>query len=195
VILLQTPYLSSQLKSETQKSAITEVLIKPLTPDGLRALIRHTCIWPCRQVSHLPDLIYCDDTRTIEPTRLVGTTILLVEDNEINQDVARSILELEGATVFIVENGAEALECLQTDADHFSLVLMDIQMPVMDGLEATRRIRKELGLARLPVIALTAGALASDRDACLAAGMNDFIPKPFDAEHMVSVIRTNALRS
>ncbi|CCG09364.1 PAS domain S-box protein [Pararhodospirillum photometricum] len=127
------------------------------------------------------------------PSRtLAGVRVLIVEDNPVNQDVARRILDLEGARVTQVTNGAEALDALQAEPTAFDVVLMDAQMPVMDGYEATRRIRHTLKLGRLPIIALTAGALEVERDRAFAAGMDDFIAKPFDIDQMVAIVRRHA---
>ncbi|MFD2263292.1 response regulator [Lacibacterium aquatile] len=122
--------------------------------------------------------------------RLAGMRCLVVEDNAINQLVAQQVLALEGASVELVDNGAQAVEFLRgIETDSIDVVLMDIQMPVMDGLEATTYIRRELKLDRLPIIALTAGALAEERQRCLDVGMNGFIPKPLDIEKLVILIR------
>ncbi|WP_439685770.1 histidine kinase [Cupriavidus oxalaticus] len=102
--------------------------------------------------------------------------VLLVEDNEINREVAVHLLQQAGITPDTAENGRVALERLATQA--YDLVLMDMQMPVMDGVEATRRIRADARLAALPVVAMTANALPEDRERCLAAGMDDHIAKP-----------------
>ena len=109
---------------------------------------------------------------------LRGKRILLVDDNELNQEVAQGILEDVGVEIRIAGHGAEALECLSREA--FDCVLMDIQMPVMDGLEATRIIRADPTLANTIVIAMTANARGEDREECLAVGMNDFVTKPFN---------------
>ena len=111
---------------------------------------------------------------------LRGLRILVVDDSDTNRDVARRILEIEGATVILAENGLQAVDYLRRRAQGVDLVLMDIQMPVLDGREAARRIRRDLSLAALPIIALTAGALSSERQCALDAGMTDFITKPFD---------------
>ena len=107
---------------------------------------------------------------------LQATRILLVEDNVFNQQIAQEMLEEVGATVSIANNGAAALELLHETS--FDCVLMDLQMPVMDGLEATRRIRATPQLSQLPVLAMTATATTEARVRCLHAGMNDFISKP-----------------
>jgi CheY-like chemotaxis protein/HPt (histidine-containing phosphotransfer) domain-containing protein len=120
--------------------------------------------------------------------RLKGRHFLLVEDNLLNQAVARGILELAGATLDVAEDGQQALNMLRADAGRYDIVLMDMQMPVLDGFSATAMLRRELKLD-LPVIAMTAGVLASERDRCLEAGITDFIPKPVVVEEMLAVIQ------
>ncbi|MBP9143260.1 MAG: response regulator [Thermoanaerobaculia bacterium] len=119
---------------------------------------------------------------------LAGARLLLVEDNRVNQVVASRILRRFGATVEIVSSGEEALQRLA--GEEFELVLMDVQMPGLDGYETTRRIRSDLGLAaaQLPVLALTASVLPEERRRAAAAGMNDFIAKPFDPQRIRQVI-------
>ncbi len=124
-----------------------------------------------------------------KPQRLAGVRILLAEDNKINQMVAKGLLGKEGAAITVADNGRLALEALRAQPDAFDLVLMDLQMPEMDGFEATRAIRTELGLQALPIIAMTANAMASDRQACLDAGMNDHVGKPFQIDQLVATIR------
>jgi PAS domain S-box-containing protein len=120
--------------------------------------------------------------------RAAGVRILVVEDNAINQDVVQKILENEGAAVEIAGNGAEALEWLRQHAASIDAVLMDAQMPVMDGFEATRRVREDLNLTELPIIALSAGVRATERERCLESGMNDFISKPLDVDRLIATI-------
>jgi PAS domain S-box-containing protein len=121
--------------------------------------------------------------------RLAGMRLLLVEDNLNNQQIACELLEGEGASVAIANHGQEALDILVANADGFDLVLMDLQMPVMDGLTAARHIRQSPGLAHLPIVAMTANAMQSDREACTAAGMNEHVGKPFELNHLVAVLR------
>jgi signal transduction histidine kinase/CheY-like chemotaxis protein len=124
--------------------------------------------------------------------RLEGMRLLLVEDNPNNQLVASELLNFEGALVQIANNGSEGVEAVAAAVPRFDVVLMDLQMPVMDGFDATRVIRFELGLKDLPIVAMTANAMASDREACLGAGMNDHVGKPFDLNHLVRVLRQQA---
>ena len=118
--------------------------------------------------------------------QLAGVRILVVEDNPLNQEVIGDLLRLAGATVTLADNGREAVERVEREAA--DLVLMDMQMPLMDGLDATRAIRAEARHASLPIIALTANALSEDRDRCLAAGMNDFLTKPIDPEQLFAAL-------
>jgi PAS domain S-box-containing protein len=119
---------------------------------------------------------------------LQGVRILLVDDSDINREIGARVLEREGATVETCANGREAVERLREGAD-FDAVLMDIQMPVMDGYEATRRIRADLGLTALPILALTAGALSEERRKAEAAGMNEFLTKPLDPLVLVRTLK------
>ena len=118
--------------------------------------------------------------------RLDGCAVLLVEDNAFNQQVARELLELSGATVEVANNGEEALA--EMGRRGFDCVLMDVQMPVMDGLEATRRIRGDPALRDTLVVAMTANAGVDDRARCLAAGMNEFLAKPVVPELLAATI-------
>jgi signal transduction histidine kinase/DNA-binding response OmpR family regulator/CHASE3 domain sensor protein len=119
---------------------------------------------------------------------LDGRRILVVEDDVRNVFALANLLEPRGAVVDIARNGREALDRLAARPD-VDLVLMDIMMPEMDGLEATRRLRQDPRFARLPVIALTAKAMADDRERCLAAGANDYIAKPLDVDKLLSLVR------
>ena len=112
--------------------------------------------------------------------------ILLVEDNDINQIVAREILQDAGFVVEVADNGLIGLEMVQRGG--WDLVLMDMQMPVMDGIAATLEIRKLAGFAALPIIAMTANAMQRDRDRCREAGMNDYVVKPIDPSQLCSVL-------
>ena len=117
--------------------------------------------------------------------------VLLAEDNDLNALIAQAFLEREGVIVERANNGREAVRRALREIGRPHLVLMDVLMPTMDGMAATREIRSReqaLGLARVPVIAMTATASDEDKDACLAAGMDDFLPKPFSAEQLANVM-------
>ena len=126
---------------------------------------------------------------------LAGLHLLVVEDNANNRQVAQELLTQEGAAVTLAGDGVEGLDALTMADPPFDAVLMDLQMPVMDGFTATRLIRDDLGLHALPVIAMTANAMASDREACLAAGMDDHVGKPIDLAELVRVLHRHVGRA
>ncbi len=138
-------------------------------------------------------------TAALEPARardaarpvghqLAGARLLIVDDTETNREIAVKLLSLEGALCQTASNGREAIDRLRDNPAGFDCVLMDVQMPEMDGLEATHAIRRQLGLVDLPVIALTAGAMTSQREVALAAGMNGFVAKPFRLKELVAAL-------
>jgi PAS domain S-box-containing protein len=120
---------------------------------------------------------------------LVGVRVLAVDDSEVNLEVAKRILERQGAIVATCADGAAAVEYVRAHQAELDLVLMDVQMPVLDGNEAARRIRGELKLTTLPIIALTAGALEGERKRAFEAGMTDFVTKPFDPHLLIRKAR------
>jgi signal transduction histidine kinase/FixJ family two-component response regulator len=121
-----------------------------------------------------------------EIERLKGMRTLVVEDNEFNQDLIKELLEQRGVEVTLCGNGREAIE--ELSKAHYDIVLMDIQMPIMDGYEATRQIRATPALAGQCVIAMTANAMVEDYERCIQAGMNDFVSKPIDVDHFYQTL-------
>lgn len=121
--------------------------------------------------------------------RLAGLNLLVVEDNALNRQVADGLLRAEGAEVQLAEGGLEGVKTVITATRRFDAILMDIQMPDIDGFEATRRIRSDARFAALPIVAMTANASNADREACLNAGMNDHVGKPINLDALVSVLR------
>ena len=113
--------------------------------------------------------------------------ILLAEDNPVNQKLAKIMLLKAGYQVMVANNGQEAVKILTDAPDGVDLIFMDVQMPLMDGLEATRRIRK-LGFGELPVVAMTAHAMKGDRERCIEAGMNDYVTKPIKRQLVFEMI-------
>ncbi|MBK8176045.1 MAG: nitrate- and nitrite sensing domain-containing protein [Rhodospirillales bacterium] len=158
------------------------ILMKPMAPSALFDTIARVL----RVESVADQDVGAPSAVLLEaPNRLEGAHVLLVEDNEFNQQVAREILNGFGVRVDVADNGAIALEKLK--ASLYDAVLMDMQMPVMDGFTATREIRS-LGWADLPIIAMTANAMQQDRNECLAAGMNDHLAKPIDPQQLASTL-------
>ena len=156
---------------------IDGVLRKPVRPSGLfDAVLRVLNGKEAEDAAAIPQPEQV--AGMADPIR--GARILLVEDNEINQQVAQELLESEGLSVSLANNGLEALQSVEAFA--FDAVLMDVQMPVMDGFQATRRIRSLEGqrFHDLPIIAMTAHAMSGDREKSLEVGMNDHLPKPID---------------
>ncbi|HEX2548105.1 MAG TPA: response regulator, partial [Ramlibacter sp.] len=158
------------------------VLLKPASASSVFDLVLdvlHARDKPAELVPGASRLVVDGVADTLE-----GARILVVEDNEVNQQVARELLQQAGALVHVAGDGALALRML--NEQRFDLVLMDMQMPVMDGLTATRHIRARK--QQLPVIAMTANALSTDRDRCIAAGMNDFVSKPIRPQELYRVV-------
>jgi PAS domain S-box-containing protein len=135
-----------------------------------------------QRAAHVPSLRSIDES-------FAGVRILLVEDNSINQEVAAELLERRGVQVDLANNGEEALRQVTSSCIRYDAILMDVQMPVMDGIEATRRIREIEAFANLPIIAMTASAMISERELCLKAGMNDHVTKPINVEKLFSKLR------
>jgi len=163
---------------------IEDVLIKPLNPSVLfDAVIR---VLSERELPPRGAPVARSGFFRPVPA-LVGARALLVEDNEINQEVASELLRDAGLVVELAGDGAVALDKVQRG--DYDIVLMDMQMPVMDGLSATREIRKLPGLQTLPILAMTANAMPGDRERCLEAGMNDHIAKPIDPELLHAKLR------
>ena len=162
---------------------LAALLVKPVNTSLLiDALIEHF-VSPSVASGQVPQENASSEAVTQDAIELSlkGMRVLLVEDNELNQQVACGVLDEVGVITEVCNNGAEAIARLKAGKHGFDAVLMDIQMPEMDGYEATRAIRALPALKYLPIIAMTAHAMDEERDACLEAGMNDHIPKPIEA--------------
>ncbi|MGQ9365550.1 response regulator [Azospirillum sp. ST 5-10] len=189
LILVVTAFEYERVRRESGgDTLIRDILTKPVTPSVLLDAVAGVCA--VRGVADpAPAPAAAESAAALD-----GLSLLLVEDNTINQVVACRILESAGARVTVAASGHEAVQCLAAPAAAFDAVLMDIQMPGMDGYEATRAIRDDLGLGELPIIAMTANAMAADRERCLAAGMNDHVGKPFEVAAMLRVVARHARR-
>ncbi|HOE40161.1 MAG TPA: response regulator [Rhodoferax sp.] len=164
--------------------AVQSVLTKPVTPSVLLKAIGEA-LGKDTNVTTREEARADDNARAIE--KLKGARVLLVEDNEINQELAMELLTSSGMTVVLANHGQEALDILRQDR-HFDAVLMDCQMPVMDGYTATREIRRNPVFKDLPIIAMTANAMAGDKEKVLQVGMCDHLAKPIDVAAMFATL-------
>jgi two-component system sensor histidine kinase/response regulator len=182
MLLMVTAHGREEVLRETGHAGIDDVLIKPVNPsllfDTTMGVLGGRRESPARNVAEAVS----DDPMV--PLR--GSRILLVEDNDINQQVARELLEDAGLEVDIADNGEIAVRMVS--AKSYDLVFMDMQMPVMDGLAATREIRALPCFASLPIVAMTANAMERDRKRCLDAGMDDFVVKPIDPQALIATL-------
>ena len=172
-IVMVTAFGREEVREESERLGIDSFLVKPVT----RSILVDTLVTLFAPDSEELALASSDDRHA---GRLLGARILLAEDNEINQQIAVELLEGIGAQITVANNGKEALDHLLRTPTGFDLVLMDLQMPVMGGYEATVKIRADETFAKLPIIAMTAHATLEEKQKCLDSGMNDHISKPID---------------
>ncbi|MGQ5525148.1 PAS domain S-box protein [Chitinimonas sp. PSY-7] len=184
LMIMQTARSMEMLmqRSQEERALLDGFLVKPITASMLLDVVIEARIRRNNSGKETPVMA------PPKATRLENVRVLLVEDNATNQQVAKSLLETEGAIVTVKDNGLLGVNAITESPHAFDIVLMDLQMPVMDGYQATREIRQILDTGNLPIIAMTANAMASDRVTCLEAGMNDHIGKPFELEHLVTTI-------
>jgi PAS domain S-box-containing protein len=168
-------------RSEREQSLLDGYLVKPVTSSMLFDAVMSARL--VKRGEALPPT-----ARQHKPKRLAAMRVLVVEDNKLNQLVAQELLVREGALVTLAANGQLGVQAVVQAEPPFDAVLMDVQMPVMDGYAATRAIRQLPGFQSLPIIAITANAMASDRQESLDAGMNDHVGKPFDLDHLVQTL-------
>ena len=182
-IILVTAYAEDEAKEAMKGVDIDGLVIKPATPSDIFDAIM---IAFGKEISGRSTKASKQDDAAVRMKALRGSKLLLVEDNEINQQVAKEILEDAGFNVTIAVNGLKGVEAVK--AADYDAVLMDIQMPVMDGYEATNEIRKDIHFDDLPILAMTASALVSDQENALNAGMNDHIAKPIVPKDLFSAL-------
>jgi CheY-like chemotaxis protein len=178
-MIMVTGYDREDVLKVAEEAGIDDVLIKPVSASALFDDMVRILGDPTLESRSAGDE---PTARFTQLTTIRDSRILLVEDNELNQEVALALLREAGMFVDLAENGQIALDRLAVG--HYDLVLMDMQMPVMDGVTATLAIRRQPLLKGLPVVAMTANAMQADRDRCLAAGMNDHIAKPIEPEDL-----------
>ena len=183
VIVMVTAFGREEIihAQQAEDKVFESYLTKPVTAKQLYSLLKRAIAGDEMALSTriLP---------TQSKLRLQGIHLLLVEDNEFNRLVATELLQNEGATVDVAIGGQEGVDAVLSGVTEYDLVLMDVQMPSIDGLEATKRIRAKSGFAQLPIIAMTANVYLSDQEACLQAGMNAHLGKPLDSEKIIECI-------
>jgi len=178
-IMMVTAYSSEEVIKSAEEAGIEDVLIKPFSASILFDSVVRILGGTVDGVSTAAEL----PTSTFaQLSTIKGARILLVEDNELNQEVATELLLDAGFIVDLAENGQIALD--KARATDYDIVLMDMQMPVMDGVTATLEMRKDPRFKDLPVVAMTANAMQGDRDNCIAAGMNDHVVKPIEPDDL-----------
>jgi len=182
-IIMMTAFSRENFLTETDKDYLEAFLTKPVTQSLLFDTIM--TVFGKNDLKTSP-FFNQQNTITVDLTTIKDARILVVEDNSINQQVIQKTIESEGLIVEIANNGKEAV--MMVDNIHFDAVLMDMQMPEMDGMEATQLIRQKTQHDNLPIIAMTAHAMSGVREKLLAVGMNDYITKPFDVDDLFSVL-------
>ena len=181
-IVLVTAFGREEVRDEAERIELDGFLLKPVT----KSMILDTLV-------NVFAATFSDELtspESNEQARLRGARILLVEDNDINQQIAIELLEAAGATVQAASNGREAVDLLSNGPQPppFNVVLMDLQMPVMDGYQATAKLRSEPRFNALSIIAMTAHATIEERQRCLAVGMNDHVSKPIDPQVLIETV-------
>ncbi|MFA9274205.1 MAG: PAS domain-containing protein, partial [Candidatus Aquirickettsiella gammari] len=182
LVMRKTEQKLLQRASPKEQMLFDQILLKPVNAKKLQESLTQTTLQEQKLSEH-----------TSLP--LQNLRLLLVEDNLNNQQVARELLQAEGAIITIANHGLEAIEMIANERMSFDLVLMDLQMPVMDGYTATKKIRSDLGRSKLPIIAMSANVMESDKQACIAAGLDDHIGKPFDLHDLIQVILRHTNRN
>ncbi|MEY8338785.1 response regulator [Lachnospiraceae bacterium 62-35] len=180
-IIILTAYDWSDIEEEARKAGVTAFCSKPIFLSELRGILEAPFAVQAAEVS-----------ASEQPISFEGKRIFLVEDNELNQEIAVEILQEAGFTVDVADDGAVAVEKMKmAEPGQYDLILMDIQMPIMNGYEATEQIRAldNPELANIPIVAMTANAFDEDRKAALDAGMNGHIPKPIDIPKLMELLR------
>jgi PAS domain S-box-containing protein len=181
IVIMATAHALAGLVDAPGSELVDAMLHKPVTASALYNAVTQA---KRRRLAQPEQVLF-----QMAGVGLAGMRLLIVDDSEINREVAQRILRDEGAAVTLAVNGKEALDWLISHPDQIDLILMDVQMPVMDGIEATRQLRCLPQFDAIPIIALTAGAFQSQQDAACAAGMTDFVSKPFDVPLMIALIQ------
>lgn len=180
-LVMVTAYGREEVLKQAENNAFDNVLVKPVTA----SMLFDSAIQVLGEGYDMVEEVRASEGLDLEQLR--GSHVLLVEDNELNRDVAIGLLETADITIDVAENGLIAVR--KVSEKDYDLVLMDMQMPVMDGIAATKAIRSNAKYLSLPIVAMTANAMDSDREMCLAAGMVDHVAKPIDPDRMFATIK------
>lgn len=184
IVLMVTAFSREELLAQSDIDIVDGILSKPVTSSSLYNSVAEVLYRRGRgSIKGLKNIMGG------QGLRIPGVRVLVVDDSEINREVAQRILEDDGAIVSLANDGQAAIDWLHQHLDAVDLVLMDVQMPVMDGYEATRQLRALPQYAHLPIIALTAGAFKVHQEAAREAGMNAFVAKPFDVDELIFSIQ------
>ena len=176
-------YHWDNIEKNAKEAGIDKFLPKPLFPSAIIDVINE-----CLGGNSLKYM--AEESRKAEIDKLEAYTILLAEDVEINREIFMALLEPTGLRIECAENGKEAVDKFAAAPDKYDLILMDVQMPEMDGLEATRQIRAlEKSPQGIPIVAMTANVFREDIEKCLASGMNDHLGKPLDIDDVMEKLR------
>ncbi len=185
IIIMVTAYARESLLQNPKAKLFDGLITKPVTPSVL-----YDAVILAQNRRH-PELGLTSETSTgkLISRRIPGVRVLVVDDSEINREVAQRILIREGAMVMAANDGQSAVQQVEQNAKEIDIVIMDVQMPLMDGHEACHRIRQLPQGKNIPIIALSAGAFKEQQDAALAAGMNAYVAKPFNVDRLVATIQ------
>jgi signal transduction histidine kinase/DNA-binding response OmpR family regulator len=181
-LVMVTAYGRQEVMKQAEATSFENVLIKPVTP----SMLFDSVVQALSTGKRTDTGTHAGTTAGFNFESIRGARVLLVEDNELNREVASGLLEEAPVTVSTADNGEVAIRML--NESKYDMVLMDMQMPVMDGLTATRAIRQNSQFKDLPIIAMTANAMAGDREECLEAGMNDHLAKPIDPDNLFEAL-------
>lgn len=185
-VLVVSQYEKDKIAKLDTRQLVNHILQKPIQGPELFNTVNDVVV---NHTGNKGRVLASTRTESIEANWLPDIQVLVVDDSDINLEIVSAMLRSNGAIVLAENSAQNALDTLEKYPHKFDVVLMDIQMPVMDGLEATRRIRKDARWQTLPIIALTAGALTQEKELALTAGMNDFLTKPIEPALLISTLR------
>ncbi len=191
-VIMVTAYDKDSLLRALSDTQPTGILTKPVNPSMLFNHVNEAVVANGFELSHVVDGTIVDDSHG---KWLDGARVMVVDDSRVNLDVTQRILAREGAVSILCESGEQALAALDEHAEGLDLVLMDLQMPGMDGCETTMRIRQRFETGKLPIIALTAGATTTEQQRAFASGLTDFLAKPIEPLKLVRMLRHHIERA